>query len=152
MPVYTLHVYECDEEGCGATVTDTTQSEARSKAVAQGWLATGDDIRCREHRTYRKCANPSCARDMRPWGTRKALHPTTVAPGSGGYCSTCTERRNKGKPVYVRKQDAKMEAAVKRYISMSTEGFKALFYGDADEREELARKTAPQDLWPILGL
>lgn len=151
MPVYTLHVYECDEGGCSATVIANTHAKARSEAAAHGWsVFSNDDIRCREHRVYEKCT--TCERDMRPWGTAKTLHPSTVASGGGGLCSTCTDRQRRGKPDSVRAQDVKMEAAVGRYLSMSTEGFKQMFNADPDERAALARKVAPQDLWQTLGI
>ena len=150
MPVYTLHVYECDEEECSATVTGNSYAEARGDAAAQGWsVFSNDDIRCRDHRAYEKCAK--CSRDMRPWNTPKALHPSTVAPGSGGLCSTCTDHKRRGKPNSVIAQDAKMEAAVARYVSMRTPEFREVF-NDPRPLEHEARKAAPQDLWPILGL
>lgn len=151
MPIYTLHVYECDNEGCSTTVIANTLAGARSEAAAQGWsVSDSDNVKCREHRTYEKCAE--CERDMRPWGTPKALHPTTISAGSKGLCATCTARKGRGKPNSVKAQDEKMTAAVDRYVSMSGEAFKQLFLGDPNERAALARKVAPQDLWETLGI
>lgn len=85
---------------------------------------------------YPKCAK--CNRPYRKWGWSKEDHPGTIAKGIHPHCTTCTENIRRGRSDSVRKQDAKMESAVGKYLSMRTDAFKELFTGSHKVREDLA--------------
>lgn len=71
--------YSCDGEGCD--VVRRGQSPDIRRKDGKHW--------CLEHYPYDICANPRCARRMRPSGSPAYAWPGTVAKGSATRCTTC---------------------------------------------------------------
>ena len=123
---------------------------------ATGWTWDTPQFKhyCLAHTIAHKCL--LCSRYMRPQRRLKADFPDDWVTASrlkreSGHpmCHSCERSLTNGS---LAEQTRALDRAEQRYL----EAFPALaeFVAAADEtdREELARKAAPQDLWLTLGL